>query len=686
VIIAASKKPIPKKTLVHCWLRLSTGTMLRSVGSSSSHRLLSLATTPRRRAIAAGAALTTTAGAATTYYYYSDANLSEKTLGLRRQGQFWWRVVPVMADYYWQFGRRSPYVQWLEYQKNGDDSTDFEADKERRKELLHQRHAPTILNVMLTLKGLYVKLGQVLSVTALPIPQAYRERFRTLQSDVPGHEDFGVVEQVLRQELQTDNLDTIFAWIDPVPAGAASIGQAHRARLRDSNDEVVVKVQYPDASWQVPADIQCVGDLLKICVYAGLVDESAANMSFQEFARQFLSELDYLSEQDNLRETYESSLRSEAPYQRRGVVVPRVYGDLSTDKVITMTYLRGPKLEEEALRQLELLGIDTKRGLGHLVRQAARDAARTGDELDEDTVVSEATLMTTGNNSNNNKHSSWKVQLGKRVGQLVGVDAALSAVRWARRILLWSTAVAASTVGLAAPVLPISWQEWSREHVQAYQQAQRLALTQGWIDALFDIHGYQIFQQGLFNADCHPGNILVIEEEDGSPATRLGLIDYGQCKRLTPSEQVRVAELLLSVARKESDEQVAAAFRRLNVQTKNDSTPFLAEMARLMFGKFETEHLDHEFHQRLHRMDRITYFPKELSMVYRTSLLLRGLAVSLQVNASVSEQWRTHAQKAVDRSLPLKGMETPQEVVQSKESSVNPSSDSTSGNEVVVAG
>jgi hypothetical protein len=67
-----------------------------------------------------------------------------------------------------------------------------------------------------------------------------------------------------------------------------------------------------------------------------------------------------------------------------------------------------------------------------------------------------------------------------------------------------------------------------------------------------------------------------------------------------------------------------------------------------MFGSFETQHLDHAYHKKLHDLDRITYFPNELSMVYRTCLLLRGLAISLQVNPAVSEHWRTHAQAAIE--------------------------------------
>lgn len=130
---------------------------------------------------------------------------------------------------------------------------------------------------------------------------------------------------------------------------------------------------------------------------------------------------------------------------------------------------------------------------------------------------------------------------------------------------------------------------------------------------------------------------------------KIGLIDYGQCKQLTPLERVKIAKLILSIADKESDDVVASHFRVLGIKTKNDSTRFLAEFGRLMFDSFQPKHLDHAWHKELHKEDRVLYFPKELSMVYRTSLLLRGLAMSLQFNPSVGEQWRHHAQAAIDQ-------------------------------------
>jgi ABC1 atypical kinase-like domain len=244
------------------------------------------------------AAVTTTVGATTAtccYYYYKNSNnRSDSTLGLRRQGEFWLRVAPIVFDYYWNFASSSPLVRYQAYietstfnnntkaqgaQEEAEEeesagsllrnnpkkkmrSSTSDRDRAALQQELHERHAPTVLQIFLDLKGLYVKLGQVLSVTALPIPETYREHFRTLQSDVPGYEEFErTVKPTLERELGTSDLSSIFSYIDPIPCGAASIGQAHRATLLRDGSEVVVKIQYPEAAWQVPADIECVGHL-----------------------------------------------------------------------------------------------------------------------------------------------------------------------------------------------------------------------------------------------------------------------------------------------------------------------------------------------------------------------------------------------------------------------------------------
>jgi aarF domain-containing kinase len=450
-----------------------------------------------RRRLLVGTALGATGGAAAYLAATASPQDTHTTVrGLYRQSQFWGRVLPICAHYYWQLGSRSPLVRyhaWRQKQRidpsNDNDDDVYHNNNDLAKEqrartmqALHERHAPRMIQVMLDLKGLYIKLGQVLSVTALPIPDPYRVLFRTLQSEVPGWEDFGVVEAVLREQFQVDALDAIFSRIDQVPCGAASIGQAHRAILKSSGEEVIVKVQYPDAAWQVPADIQCVGDLLKICVWAGVVDESASRLSFGEFARQFRAELDYQAERQNLHAIYTSSLDPRSPYAKWGVVVPSVYEDLCTHKVITMTYLPGPKLEEEARRQLEALGINTNQGIRSMVRRGTNPVELVNQGTGPETQVAE---------------QSWKATLSRKIGQVVGLDTALWVVRLARRILLWSRSLAVASIQVTAPLLPISWEEWAIANRTVAQQVERLALTESWIAALFDCHGHQIFELGL---------------------------------------------------------------------------------------------------------------------------------------------------------------------------------------------
>jgi aarF domain-containing kinase len=618
-------------------------------------RVSAARTLARRTAVGIGGA-TVVGGSALTAYAYSDSGA-----GFRREVQFWGKVAPIVADYYWKTGSSSPLVRYQNWKDDQDETTTEEtkiaAKKERRKQVfrqLHETHAPEMLHTILELKGLYVKLGQVLSVTALPLPDPYRVVFRTLQSDVPGWEPFDDVIQPMLENEFGKPLSEIFDYVNPIPCGAASIGQAHEARLKQNDgehDKVIIKVQYPDAAWKVPADIQCVGDFLKVCVWFGAVDESAATMSFDEFSRQFLAELDYEKERSNLQQIYESSLDPTAPYMKRNVVVPKVVEDLCTKKIITMTYLPGPKVEDEARRQLALLGIDTTKGIGSIVRDAAKDASNP-DEPESGELVRRVTKrMETTNSGRSRSPFSWKLTASKIVGQVLGVDSILWAVRFARRLVLWSQAAAVFSIQtLPSRIVSPGLNSWADTHRSASEQAARLSLTKEWMDALFDVHGHQIFNLGLFNADPHPGNILVINENDARPSTKLGLIDFGQCKRLTPQEQVKVARLLLSVAHNESDLAVASAFRDMGITTKNDSTEFLAKFGRLMFGPLKPEHLNHSWHRTLHEQDRVSYFPKELSMVYRTSLLLRGLAVSLQLNYSISDQWKHHAQETMERN------------------------------------
>lgn len=447
-----------------------------------------------RRTVATVVGTSAAFAASLTLYSKTDGGL-----GFGREVKFWHDVGPVVFDYWWNLHDSSPKIRLgsaldafavrSSSSEGGMEGVDVGAAVGTRVESrekinianeLHERNAPKIFHSMVSLGGLYIKLGQVLSVTAIPVPEQYRVLFRTLQSDVPNSCDYeSVIRPTLEHELGVASLDEIFERIDEAPCGAASIGQAHRAVLKSTGEEVIVKVQYPDAGWKIPADVRCVGDFLSVCVFFGVVDEESSKSSYNEFARQFLSELDYERERENLTSVHRSSLDPSAPYLRRGVVVPRAHDELCTGRVVTMTYLPGPKFEEEARRGLATLGVDPGVGMRAMVVKAREGA--------------------TGNDEGNNRPSSHprKRALLRR---LVSVDAVLSIVRFARRVVLWSMVVAVSCVRAAPSLMvPDGWREWADERESAAVMAERLGWTREAVSALFDVHGYQILNQGLFS-------------------------------------------------------------------------------------------------------------------------------------------------------------------------------------------
>lgn len=438
----------------------------------------------RRPALSLFIGTTTTATIGTSYLN------TDSGLGLKRQIEFWGSVTPVVFDYWWNCFESSPKVRLEKFTLNKDANsenglTDEEqlSQKDKRKALLnelHQRNAPKIYETMLRLGGLYIKLGQVLSVTALPIPELYREYFRTLQSNVPNHEDFAnFILPTLQQEL--GDVYHLFESIEEIPCGAASIGQAHKATLKKTKEEVIIKVQYPNAIWQVPADIECVGDLLKLCVFFGVVDEAAATLSYDEFARQFLSELDYVNEMKNLKEVHESSLDPNAPYLAHGVVLPRVFEKLCTKRVITMSYLKGEKFEEETKRQLRLIGVDTKKSIYSLIKE-------NGDVAENSDTKLLALSSTT---------ASWKTKISSLMSKILNVDLLFSLVRLGRRVAHWTQSSTVKAIQLAAgfALVPYDWKEWVDSKHNMILQNRRLDWTEAAIHALLDIHGYQILNQ-----------------------------------------------------------------------------------------------------------------------------------------------------------------------------------------------
>lgn len=161
------------------------------------------------------------------YRNFSDSKARQR---LKRQAFFWSRMLPVYYHY--------RMVEFYLHLKNVQG-----ADRNEYFDPLHDRYAPKTLEVIRHLRGFYIKIGQVASVRADAFPNQYLKELSSLQDAVPAVE-WETMKEILENDLQT-SIDNVFQHIDRHPIGAASIGQVHKAILKDGTP-VAVKIMYPE--------------------------------------------------------------------------------------------------------------------------------------------------------------------------------------------------------------------------------------------------------------------------------------------------------------------------------------------------------------------------------------------------------------------------------------------------------
>lgn len=195
----------------------------------------------------------------------------------------------------------------------------------------------------------YIKLGQLLSTRADLIPEPYLEPLARLQDNVEPI-PFKEIEDAVTSELGV-RLSKAFAEFDQKPIAAASLGQVHRAEMRDGR-LVVVKVQRPNIRTQIATDFEALAEI------AAFLDSHTAlgkRYEFQriltEFRKSLLLELDYRIEARNLVTIGDNLAGIDL------IVVPTPIDDFTTSRVLTMEYIHGQKITTlSPLAHIELDG------------------------------------------------------------------------------------------------------------------------------------------------------------------------------------------------------------------------------------------------------------------------------------------------------------------------------------------
>lgn len=190
---------------------------------------------------------------------------------------------------------------------------------------------------------------------------------------------------------------------------------------------------------------------------------------------------------------------------------------------------------------------------------------------------------------------------------------------------------------------------------------------------LADAWGHMIFTEGLFNADPHPGNIVIMPEgrcwgPSGlilgllgvkTPRLRVGLLDWGQIKELDIGDRQRLARIIEAISKKKSRDEITSAFKSLGIKLENpDDNDSIEKLALVMFDTRVIPGLDfNPFSDgNVLKLNAVREYPQDLYFVLRVVLMFRGMAESLKVDFSIADIWQPYASKLLTKqpNIPIR--------------------------------
>lgn len=227
--------------------------------------------------------------------------------------------------------------------------------EDHRMQAFFKSQAHTLVKELGALKGSIMKAGQMLSVYGEHFfPPEINAILKTLQADsrpVVWEEMYGVLQEELGDKLKLLELES-------TPYAAASLGQVYRAKLKSSGEMLALKVQYPGVDRAIDSDLKSLRSILSL---SSLIPrESNFDDVFEEIRMMLYNEVDYAREL-SLIEFYREKLKSDPRF-----VLPRVYEEFSTKRVLAMSFEDGVSLDGP-----EVARISQKRrnGLGAAVME-----------------------------------------------------------------------------------------------------------------------------------------------------------------------------------------------------------------------------------------------------------------------------------------------------------------------------
>jgi len=479
---------------------------------------------------------------------------------------------------------------------------------------MHEYWAPKMREKFLELRGFYLKNGQMIaSNIGGMFPKRWRDEMQPLLDGVPS-KPMEVMRPIIEADLGKP-MSEIFSSFEEEPIGAASIGQVHRATLKNGT-KVVVKVMYPDTEAFFKGDVFAMRRFCEIAKPEVLI-------TFKEIEEQFKTEFDYKLEAKNADDIHKNLKKAGFD-----VIVPKIYSELCTKSVLVMEEVWPSEPLIRALeRQGEQMAIDQGITLAQLLDEAAaKDKARLDAGILEDAYDAKALDQA-------NTYFYYR-DLVNSVGR--------TAYNW--------------TVGLVAGQLE------APAASSAAGGGPKIMNTARIIDQLLEVHGHEVLIDGCFNGDPHPGNILMVQKTQ-----KLALIDYGQVKRIKPQTRIDLSKSLLLVDKalkldKEMDpetyqenyDNLVKHWYSIGFKTEKMLPSTAYSAATVYLGRDDAAFIAPlnfaQWMDKLQNEDPVAECDdvmEEYMMVFRVTLMLKGFGHALHHHRNLAASWKPIAEKCL---------------------------------------
>lgn len=202
--------------------------------------------------------------------------------------------------------------------------------KQQRISEKYQQNARKLKKSILSLKGIFIKVGQLISILSNFLPEDFRKELEELQDRIPQRPIKEITGRIQKEFGKTPDL--LFSEFDKTAIASASLAQVHLARLHDGR-QVAVKVQYLDIEATAKKDLKTIKRLLS---FVGIfVHIKGLSKIHPEISEMIKEELDFRIEAKNI-ETISSNFIGVS-----GVYFPKVIPELSSERVLTAEFIDG---------------------------------------------------------------------------------------------------------------------------------------------------------------------------------------------------------------------------------------------------------------------------------------------------------------------------------------------------------